>query len=437
MRNQTMRRTLLRCESLEGRDCPAVDVFKVGTTLTVVGDELGNTIEVIENADSTVSVKVDGQEVTSPPSPFSNVRSVVVRGAGGADAITYTAGAAGLVRSVRLQGGAEGDTIKFDGTLLDRAAAPATTQIFVVGGVGADTLEALTGSVAGGDTVLLTVSGGNNADDIKLTAEGTINGTLTTQLNGDAGADTINGTVTVAAASAGTTTVVVRGGLGNDNVIVTANAEADGALNVLVGGGQGADEVSVSVTLLPDTTGSVNVVANGGQGDDTNLSLTLAGQIEGALSATVNGGQGQDTITTSATLAVLEGGRAGVTSLGGLGIDNIVIDISGEIDGTLNLLVGGGAGRDTITGDPVSTASMDLAPGSTGNVTARVNGGLNNDDLTFRVFVGGLPTTANDLNTLLGAADWSFLLNGGPGLLDTAFYSSFATVLNVEDKNPE
>src|SRR4051794_26388794 len=84
---RTMRQVALSCESLESRECPAVQAFLVGGTLTVVGDSLANTITVTDNG-TTVSVLDNGTPLGN--SPFSGVTSVVVRGGGGDDTIDYT-----------------------------------------------------------------------------------------------------------------------------------------------------------------------------------------------------------------------------------------------------------------------------------------------------------------------------------------------------------
>jgi hypothetical protein len=52
----------LRCEGLEGRDCPAVQVLNIAGTLTVIGDSLANNISVTDNG-TNVSVFVEGTEV--------------------------------------------------------------------------------------------------------------------------------------------------------------------------------------------------------------------------------------------------------------------------------------------------------------------------------------------------------------------------------------
>src|SRR6476469_9105969 len=101
MRNSVKRQTMLRCEGLEGRECPAVQVFNSGGVLAVIGDAADNTITVTDlgnGEDISLQVDVEGQTVTIPTSTTA-ISQVVVQGLGGNDTITYTASATSAIRT--------------------------------------------------------------------------------------------------------------------------------------------------------------------------------------------------------------------------------------------------------------------------------------------------------------------------------------------------
>jgi len=368
-------KVMLRCEGLEGRDCPAVQVFNVAGTLTVVGSQVANDIEVVDNG-TDVSVFVGGSAVTN--SPFTGVTKVVVRGGSGDDTITYTASSLSAINTVKLQGGVGNDTITLNADSLDRVdAGAATTQFVIRGEQGADTIDASLGNVAAGDTIALNVSGGTGAD----------------------------------------------------NVTFGAITQAVGTMNVQITGDQGRDTISVSSNLAHGSTGTVNLNANGSQGVD-NVTFTSAGEVDGTLTQQANGGQGSDTISLSTTIAPDSTGTVNVGTGGGQGVDTIDLDVTAVVGGALNILVTGGIDLDTIT------ATTDIKTGSTGTVSSRVDGGLKRDTLTSLVTVDNAAATADDLNALFGAGNWSFTLDGNLGFDTGTFTDGVVTPISIETPNP-
>jgi hypothetical protein len=371
---RTSMKSRLRCEGLEGRECPAVQVLNVSGTLSVIGDLAANNIAVVDNG-SDVSVSVDGNPVAN--SPFSNVTTVVIRGAAGDDTISYTTSSASAIGSVTIQGGQGNDNITLSADSLGRVQSAATTQFTILAGQGADTIDASFGSVAAGDTVSLLVSGGT----------------------------------------------------GVDNETIGAVAQMEGTLTVVANGDNGNDTISVSGNFSHGSTGSASLTASGGQGAD-NLSFTVAGEIDGSLTLQQNGNQGSDTINLSATIAPDSTGTVTIGANGNMGVDSIEQDVTSAANGTVNIQALGGMGIDTIS------ATTDLKTGSTGTIHGNLDGGLKKDTLTSLVTVDGVAATSAGLNTLLGAGNWSFGLDGNLGFDTGTYTDGVVTPINVEVKNP-
>ena len=375
MRTSKKLRATLRCEGLEGRECPAVQVFNVAGTLTVVGDLAANNIQVTDNG-SDVAVLVDGNPAAN--SPFTGVTSVVIRGAGGDDSLSYTSNNTSSVTSVRLQGGIGNDTLTLNGEALGTASASASTiQFVMVGGQGADTIDASLGSIVAGDTVSLVISGGSGVDNITVGLVAKADGTFSLQANGDQGNDSISVSANLAHDSAGSVSLTSNGGQGSDNVTLTVAAEVDGTLTLQANGNQGADSISLSTTIAPDSTGTVTIGTGGGQG-----------------------------------------------------VDTIDLDVTAVVGSALNILAGGGMGIDTIN------STTDIRTGSTGTINSRIDGVLKKDTLTSLVTVDGVKATASALDALVGAGNWAFVLDGNLGFDTGTYTDGVVQAINVEVKNP-
>jgi Ca2+-binding RTX toxin-like protein len=178
---------------------------------------------------------------------------------------------------------------------------------------------------------LLVALGGSGADTIALAA-----GTSVTF--GLGGADSLTGTDTAEAISAGAS---------NDSIIGFAGADS-------VDGGAGSDTIVLAATS-PDLNAArdsqvVNVEAVSASGAGAGVAINLQNQSEGfqltgsAFNDTLTGGTGKDSISGGAGNDSLEGGAGNDTLAGGAGAD------------TLH----GGLGADMF----VFTALADSAPGS-------------------------------------------------------------------------
>lgn len=240
MRDHPRKRPALACESLEGRDCPAGQIFSFAGFVTVVGDGTNNAVAVTDNGAGNVDVTVDGTKRS-----LTNVRGVSVLTFGGDDTVTYTVtGAQTGNRSVAVAAGDGNDTVR-----LTAGAVGGRFGFAVVGGDGNDTLAATVGAVAAGGSLTVGLDGGRGTDGITATATGKLDGVLTLGLGGGADNDTVTGTVTADTGSAGRVTAAVAGGAGADKL----------TLNV-AGGGAG-------------TLAKVYAVLDGGRDSDTDTAV--------------------------------------------------------------------------------------------------------------------------------------------------------------------
>jgi hypothetical protein len=201
------RRTVLGCEHLEGRDCPAIIV--IGSYMAVIGTAAADAVAITDDGAGTVTATLNGTTRTA-----AGIQTVAVLTFGGADSISYTLeGAQSGRRAVVVDAGAGNDTVSLEGGAVGGLFAFAAT-----GGAGSDTLSA---NVAG-----------------------EIDGYLAVALDGGFGNDEVSGTIDVAAGSTGTVVAVVNGGFGDDDL--TLNVTGDGltgleALVAVMSGGPGTD----------------------------------------------------------------------------------------------------------------------------------------------------------------------------------------------------
>jgi hypothetical protein len=201
------RRTVLGCEHLEGRDCPAIIVL--GSYMAVVGTSAADAVAITDDGAGTVTATLNGTTRTA-----TGIQTVAVLTFGGNDSISYTlTGAQSGRRAVAVDAGAGDDTVSLTGGAVGGLFAFAAT-----GGAGTDTLSA--------------------------TVAGEIDGYLAVALDGGFGNDTVSGNINVAAGSTGTVAAVVNGGFGNDNLTLTVTGDGLATLEALVAvmnGGPGTD----------------------------------------------------------------------------------------------------------------------------------------------------------------------------------------------------
>lgn len=327
-----------------------------------------------------------------------------------------------------------------------------TVSISSVIGVGSPTFESVT---ARAPTASLTINGnaGGNfiqarSSDQTFTATLVVNGndgndtinlsgwTLSSTINGGAGADTITG---------GTGTDLIDGGLGNDSI-------RGGAGNDTINGGLGQDELFGEAGDDVIDGGDDNDTISGGDGLDFVAGGNGDDVIDGGNdSDTLDGGLGNDTVT---------GGNGADTLLGNDGDDSL----SGGNDGDLLL---GGFGDDTMSGDAGSdtldgqggsdaavysaNANMTLTSISATDATivvvgvesetltnierARLIGGAGNNVLNASGFTFG-PVTLQGLggnDTLMGT-DFDDVLDGGM-TTDFTGLDNLTLAANLSDGN--
>jgi Ca2+-binding RTX toxin-like protein len=292
---------------------------------------------------------------------------------------------------------------------LTASANVETATVNALGGDDVITVSSLNGVLPS----LLTINGGDGDDS--LSAAGAEIGRVRLVMNGDAGNDTVIG-------SLGNDSLFGGDGMDQMNGLAGDDVLQGQAGNDTIGGGDGNDTIGGGdgIDFLTGQNGDDSIT--GGTGNDTLRGMdgndTLAGQAGDDIlngmdgDDSVLGGTGQDAISGGAGNDTLDGGRNDDTINGNSGNDKIRGDHGNDYinAGTGSDTVNGGDGHDTI----IATDGFDLLNGGDGNDS--INAGDGNDILT-----GG---DGND--TLLGGAGNDILLGGdgddvinGQGATDT------------------
>ena len=291
---------------------------------------------------------------------YANIESVVVSLGPGNDIFSAGGNAAAgtaLTASVAVYGGAGNDSLRggagdddlFGGdgndTFLGGTEDDGSDEYD--GGAGTDTADysARTASITVTiDDVADDGETGEN-DDVQVTVENVIGGTVDDSLTGSDEANVLTGGAGADTLSGGDGADTLNGGLGND--IFDCGTSTDGA-DVMVGGA-GTDTVDYSAR-----TGTLTISLNGQADDGEEDELdNVRADVEN-----VYGGDGGDTIVGSASANILEGGAGDDTVSGGGGNDTMRGDAG---DDTLN----GDAGDD-IFDCGTSTDGADVLNGGAG-----------------------------------------------------------------------
>ncbi len=349
-------------QALETREVPAViAMFLPSTqTLTVLGDNQDNTVEVSRNAAGQLLVNGGAVSVLGGTPTVANTALIQVFGLGGNDTLTLNEANGALPRA-NLFGGAGNDVL--------------------TGGSGADLLF----GQAGNDTLL-----GKGGSDF---------------LFGGAQNDTLRG---------GDANDQVFGESGNDRMIWNPGDETDlneggsGIDTVEVNGGNGTEVFTTTANgtrvrfdridpapFAIDIGTSENLIVNMNGGDDR---FSATGNLAALISLTVDGGAGSDTILGSNGVDLL---------LGGDGDDFI----DGQQGNDVALM---GAGNDVFQWDPGD--GSDVVEGQDGKDSILFNGSAgseifdlsaNGSHVRFTRNLGNIVMDLNDietfdLNTLAG-----------------------------------
>jgi Ca2+-binding RTX toxin-like protein len=345
-------------EQLDERITPSVNAFAVGGVLTVVGDNLDNTIEVSRNADGQLLVNGGDVKIGGNSATAANTKAIKIFGLGGNDHLSFNE-TNGALPQANLFGGSGDDTL--------------------IGGAAADFLF----GQAGNDTLM-----GNGGLDSLFGGAG--NDVLT----GGAGNDEVFG-------QAGNDRMIWNpgdasdrneGGSGSDTVEVNGGNVAEAFLGIAVKDRILFERIDPAPFTI-DIGTSENLVVSANGGDD---SFSADGNLPGLI---VDGGAGNDTIV---------GGTGNDVLRGGDGID--------FIDGNQGSDVASlGAGDDVFRWDPGD--GSDTVEGGTGYDTMLFNGAnvnekfdvsANGERAQFVRDVGNVTMDLNDidridLNTLGGA----------------------------------
>ena len=415
----------LPVEALEDRKylSATMTLLNDGHTLSVVGDRSDNHIEIVQD-DRGVHVTADGAQTQNftgielilvqtgygnddvrvihgfnpqPDPPGNQWRSLDLRvslGEGddkfaadlrvpsgtirvgvdagnGNDAVTFRtvsdpnsrpqSAGDGSVRTVMLYANLGAGNDVFNG---DLQFPPDPCRLMVMGGSGADSINALIGLLSNatpiGDvqgTIDLSLNGGDGNDDIRSAARNVnLNGRVTIDLQGEAGNDIVQQTVEMVRVNAGLD-LNARGGAGNDYVVLSAapesrstsdvfptffvnskvrlNLQGDlgsdrliglilpcvmpaGSLDMIFGGGGGNDLFSILLELAPgmadpppehttpeEQDGPIRLAVLGGDGDDRlYLSVRNLGHSMSPLDVRLDGGTGLNTAVVTPAIDV-------------------------------------------------------------------------------------------------------------------------------------
>jgi Ca2+-binding RTX toxin-like protein len=355
---------LLRLDELHARIVPAVTAsFLPGTgVLSVIGDNLDNTITVSRNAAGMILVNGGAVAVTGGTPTVANTATIQVFGQGGNDTITLNE-ANGALPAALLFGGAGNDVL--------------------TGGSGGDQLFGQTGNDIllgkGGNDLLF----GGDDNDVLTGGDGD------DQSFGESGDDRMvwnpGDDTDLNEGGAGTDTVEVNGGNGAEIFTVTAN-----------GTRVRFDRLNPAPFSI-DIGTSENLVLNANGGND---SFSATGNLATLIKLTVDGGTGDDNIL---------GGNGNDTLLGGDGND--------FIDGNQgNDVARLGAGNDVFQWDPGD--GSDTVEGQSGTDTMLFNGSAaseqfeasaNGGRVRFTRDVGNIVMDLNDVERIdlnaLGGSD--------------------------------
>jgi Ca2+-binding RTX toxin-like protein len=358
-------------ELLDRRVLPAVTAtFSAAQgVLTVMGDDLDNSIAVSRHAAGTLVVNGDGGIVTvqGGPATAANTRLIQIFGLGGNDNLTWARTA--NLPAARIDGGT-GDDVITSGSGNDT----------LVGGAGNDTYLFDTDAALGSDTIDESGGGIDTLDfsstntravsiDLSNPAAQVVNAGLTLTLSagntienaigGDLG-DTITGNAL---------NNVITGGAGNDTI-------AGGAGNDVLVGGDGDDVLTGGAgnDRLAGGAGNDTFVWNPGDGNDT-----VEGQ-DGNDKQVFRGDNVNESIALSAngTRARLTRDVGGVTmDLNGLEVIN-VIPMGGADTITVNDLSGTGV---RLVNLPIGPTDLNTGDGQADTVV--VNGTNGNDNISL------------------------------------------------------
>lgn len=231
-------RSHLRCECLEHREVPAVNIFTFGQAMFVVGDSADNVVQISDNGAETITASIDNVTKTA-----SGIRLLTVLAAGGDDLVRYTLTAPlSTPRGMLVNTGSGDDVMSFDASA--GVAAGGLFGLTAAAGDGKDTIAYTQGGIALNGIASALLDGGNGDDTLTATGSGVLAGRAAWTLSGGNGNDTASAQLDTTADSKGQFAAAVFGGFGNDAVRLTIGGTGITPLSRFVGlidGGPGTD----------------------------------------------------------------------------------------------------------------------------------------------------------------------------------------------------
>jgi len=427
--------------------------------ITAAGSELDTRVATITGGSGTSDVITISGGGAPVMTSISKVEKVTFSASASAGTVTLVDGNAVYTN------GSSYETITVDASALTGVAtidadAETDSKVIIIGGSGADIINASTSSNfgesidggSGNDTILITgtsglsstdtIDGGAGTDTLRIhTTATTLADVDFTNLSNIEVLDAANGnnaevTVTLGAQAdeAGITSVIHEG---NEGGSVTVLAAFDNALSVELNGEAVSDKVDASAasnvltvkTIDSDFTAGDTV--KGGTGTSDSIEITAGGGtatttlMTGIETITIKDG-GATTVTMGANDLQIASGKTLTVNASALTASTRTLTFNGtasETDGFLNIT--GGAQADSITGG----ASNDTISGGTG--ADSITGGDGSDSITggggadIFVYSAVADSTSNDTDFI---TDWT---TGTDKMNVTLNYSSISSALNI------
>ena len=434
-RRSSRRRVSPACgvERLEQRRLLSGTAVLSGSTLTVTGSDLDNTISITNGAN--LAVTIDG--VTSTFTS-SSVTAINITAMGGNDSVTINSLQAGA--TLQVDGGDGNDTLVVASTVTNATVLlGGNGNDALTGGAGNDTLtggagnDTLTGG-AGNDTYMFNTDLALGSDTINEASGGTdtldFSATTTRAVVVDlsnAAAQVVNAGLTLTLSSAttienatggalndtltgNTLNNVLTGGLGNDTLAGGAGNDTYAFNTNLALGSDTINEAVGGVDTLDFSTTTTRTVA-------VDLSNAAAQVVNAGLTLTLSSGTTMENVIGGTVGNTLTGNSLNNTFTGGVGNDTYVFNTDLALGSdTINEAAGG---VDTLdfSGTTTRAAAVDLS-----NAAAQVvNAGLTltlSSATTIENATGGAfndTLTGNTLNNTLTGGAGNDTLTGGAG----------------------
>jgi Ca2+-binding RTX toxin-like protein len=349
-------------EQLGERITPTVNAFSLGGVLTVIGDNLNNTIEVSRDAAGSLSVNGGAVKIYGSTPTVANTRSIEIFGLNGDDQLALNETNGALPRA-SIFGGNGNDTL-IGGAAADLLFGQAGNDA-LLGKAGNDSLF----GGAGNDTL----TGGSGNDSAF----------------GEAGNDRMIW-------NPGDGTDVNEGGAGSDTVEVNGGNAAE-TFTATPNGNRVRFDRTTPAPFSVDIGSSESLVVNANGGDDT---FTGSNGLATLIQLTINGGTGNDNLTGGDGNDVLSGDDGNDSVNGGRGVDTIFLG-AGDDSFTWNP----GDGSDIVEGQDGNDAMIFNGANANENVDISANGGR----VRFTRDAGNVTMDLNDLEQItfnaLGGTD--------------------------------